>query len=514
MAPPDGGGTVDWGSFFLGSASVLVLSLLLYQWRVVLHRRLAVDEAREQLQQQATVAAKEQLFRQREAFEASLATTKEQLQEIESRCRLREDALDRRLEAVEDRERDLHAKEAAVKVARAEIEALQAEVERTRGKQLRELERIAGMRREEAEHMLLDRIERDFQGEAEQVLARAEEALQGDLRRRARSALLTAMERMATAQAREALVSVVQLPSDEYKQHLVGREGRNARAFELETGVDLLIDDTPGVVVLSAFEPVRREIARRALGRLLGEGGIHPARIEEVVAETRQDMEDVIAQLGAEAADEAAVAGVHPRLLTLVGRLEFRTSEGRNVRQHAVETAHLAGALAGELGLDPALARRCGLLHSVGKAVDHPHEGSHAQVGADFARRCNEDEQVVAAIGTHADEAPRSVYAALVRVAATVCARRPGSGDDRVEHAIRRHEEVEALASQHAGVQRVYAVQAGRELRVIVDPAKVSEKAAARLAREVAKQLEAAPTGPGEVTVIVLRETRHAEVAG
>ncbi|RMG09618.1 MAG: ribonuclease Y [Planctomycetota bacterium] len=504
---------MDWSSFLLGAVTCLLAVLALYQWRLPSLRRQILDEAREDLERNAKVAAKEQLLHERERLEETYAATRKELKELEDRCRLREDALDRRVESFEDRERELASKEAALKVARAGLETREAEVERTRQRQLRELERISGMRREEAEHLLLDRMEQSFQREAAEVLARAEEELQADLERRARDALLTSMQRLATARPGEALVSVVPLADDELKGLLVGREGRNARAFEAATGVDLLLDDTPGLVVLSAFEPVRREVARRALLRLLEDGRIDPARIGSVVEETRQDMEEVVDQLGAEAAEEASVAGLHPRLVALLGRLEFRTSEGVNVRRHAVETARLAAALADELGLDAELARRAGLLHNVGKAIDHS-AGGHAAAGAEFAARCGEGPEVVNAIAAHhGDAQPTSPYAPLVALAATLCARRPGASDPRAEHAVRRREELEAIACRHPGVQRCYALQAGRELRVVVDPARVSEKNTARLARDIARAIAEEVPAPAPVRVSVLREQRVEELA-
>ena len=510
----------------LGALLAFLISLLLVLWRLPHMRRATLQEFREQLEREAEVVAKERLYRERDSFENALESTRHELKEIEDRCRIREDALDRRLERLEERERALAAREAALKGKAADLEAQEAELERTRERRLRELEKIAGMRREEAEHLLLEEVERGCAAEAEDVRSRAEEALQDDLTRRAREALLTAMQRLVPREARASLVTPVTLGDDELKGALIGREGRNARAFEAATGVDLLIDDTPGLVVLSAFDPVRRELARRALERLLDEGGIDPERIATVVAQVRSELEAATDELGAAAAAAAHVDDLHPRLTTLLGRLEFRASDGRNLREHAVETALFASALAGELGLDPTLARRAGLLHGVGRAVVvQPGDAAgdevgkpgalagHAAAGAEFARRCGESPAVVEAIAAQEGRgAALGPYAALTRVAAEVCARRPGATAERVDQAIRRREELEAIAERHPGVRRAYAVQAGRGLRVIVDPTKVSEKLVPRLARELAKELEAADA-PGEVEVIVLRETRHEETA-
>lgn len=500
-------------SFALGVLIALVVALLVVLWRIPYVRHEALQEYRDQLAREGEVRAKEQVYAEREQAEAALETARGELETRDARCRLREDALDRRTEGLEGRDRELTAREETLKVERAALDTKTAELERLRERQMRALERISGMRREEAEHLLLERVEQTCRAESDEVVARAEAELQKTLQARARDTLLTAMQRLATSQAHEALVTTVPIDDDQ-KPLLVGREGRNARAFETHTGVDLLIDDTPGVVVLSAFEPVRREVARLALLRLLDEGRVHPERIEEVVSDCRQEMEEAVQHLGAQAAEKAQVGGLHPRLITLLGRLEFRTSQGRNVLQHAVETAQLAGTLAAELQLDPTVGRRCGLLHSIGKAVEHEAEGSHTAVGADFARRCNEDPTVVNAIAAQNSEAPpSSPYAVLVQVAGTLCTQRPAARDPAVEQAIRRRQEIEAIAAQHEGVERAYAVQAGRVLRVVVDPSSISDKAALRLARDIAKAIEETQ-GPGEVKVTVIRETRASEVAG
>lgn len=509
-------------AFVLGGLCALVVCLLLLLWRLPYVRRDALEEFREALAREATVTAREKLFRERDAFESALDMTRTELKEREDRCRVREDALDRRIDGIEARERQLATREAELKAAEASLEARRTEVEHALGRHLRELERVSGMRREEAEHLLLEQVERRCQAEAEEVRARAELTLQEDLRGRAREALLVAAQRVARAVAHEALVTVVPLADDELKAVLVGREGRNARAFEAATGVDLLIDDTPGAVVLSAFDPVRRELGRRALVRLLEGGRVDPERIEQVVSETRQDMEEATQELGRTTAEAAGVEALHPRLLAVLGRLEFVGDEPPgSLRQRAIDAALLAGSLAGELGLEPAVARRCGLLHPIGRALAHEQEGGGAATAAaEFARRCGEPEEVVealaAAVGAPLGEDAQvsTPYAAVTAIAAAVAAHRPGADEPQASLAVRRRAELEALALEHAGVERAYAVQAGRELRVLVDPARVSEKSALRLAREVARRIEEGSPGPGRVTVTVLRETRVQEVAG
>lgn len=502
-------------AFLLGAMVALAAASAAFAvWGLPLLEGRAVARERERLGREADLTARERQVKDREELEAGLAGTRRELKDLEARCRAREDALDRRTEALEDRERQQSVREAELKGARATLEAERHELERTMQRELRELERISGLRREEAENLLLERVEARCRTEAAQVLARADAQLEEQLAVRGRQALVAATQRAAWSHAHEPLVTVVPLPSDDLKALLVGREARNVRAFEAQTGVDLLVDDTPGVVVLSSFDPLRREVARRALVRLIEEGRIQPTRIEEVVAAAKAEVEETTEAFGRDAAAQARVEALHPRLLTLLGRLEYRTAEGENVRRHAIETARLAGLLAGELGLDAPLARRAGLLHDIGLAVEHEADGTHAAIGADFARRCDEDAVVVNAIAAHDEEVdPGSPYAAVVQIANRLSSARPGARDGALEHAIKRRGELEALALKQPGVLRCMAVQAGRELRVIVDPQKHSDRTAQRLAREVAKAIEAAEVGPGEVKVTVVREVRTEETA-
>lgn len=501
-------------SFALGFLLSFSIALCLALWRLPFVRKEAMEEVIERATKEASAAAKEEVYLHRKTLETELAGKQEQLDEREERCRLREDALDQRVERLESREHELLEREASFKSNQASLEVRAAEVEQAHERELRELERISAMRREEAEHLLLERVEQSCQGEAEQVRARAEVTLQEEVKGRARELLLTAMRRQTGRAAREALVTTVQLVDDELKLALVGREGRNVRVFQAATGVDLLIDDTPGAVVLSAFEPVRREVARRALLALLEDGRIHPERIQQAVDDARQGMTEAVRELGAAAAEAAGVSGLHPRLLVLVGRLEFHTWKGQNARERSIQTAQLAGSLAAELGLEPALARRCGLLHMIGHAIERDHEGSAAEVGADFARRCDEDARVIEAIATFRRRPEAlSTYGALIEVAERAVRKRPGASDERVEVAISRREELERIAERHAGVKRAYAVQAGRVLRVLVDPTTVSERAATRLARDVAREIEQGAPSAGQVEVLVLRESRATESA-
>lgn len=477
-------------------------------------RARALEEERGRLSTEAEARAREALGKEREAAAAEQAAARRKVDELDARVRGREDGLDRRLDALEERERALRVREAELTGRHAALEAERAEVERTVQRNVRELERISGLRREEAERLLLANVETRCREEAAEVAVRTEAALRHDLERRAREALLAALGRAAWDQAPATLVTVVPVPSDEHKGLLVGRDGRNARTLQQLTGVDLLIDDTPGVVVLSAFDPERREVARRAVLRLLADGRVHPQKIEEAVAAARAELEGAFATFGREAAAEAGVTGLPAALEQLVGRLELRTSEGANVRRHSVETARLAGLLAVELGLDPALARRAGLLHDVGLTSEEPGL-DHAAAGAEAARRHGETPAVVDAIARHHHEVDAAApLTALVQVANALSARRPGARDGALEEVVRRRAEAEAIAAKQPGVERAWAVQAGRELRVLVDPQKVGDRQAQRLARDVARAVEAAGAGPGEVRVTVIREVKVEETAG
>jgi ribonuclease Y len=331
---------------------------------------------------------------------------------------------------------------------------------------------------------------------------------------RVREIVITAIQRYAGEHTCDNTVSTVDIPSDDMKGRVIGREGRNIRAFEKATGVDVIVDDTPGIVVVSAFDPIRREVARLSLNKLIQDGRIHPGRIEEVVENTRKELEKEILEIGKKAAIEANVAGLHRKILDLLGRLKYRTSYGQNVLQHSIEVAYLCQVMADELGLDGRLARRCGLLHDIGKAVDHEVEGGHPKIGADICRRLNEPPEVLNAIaGHHGDIDPTSPYTPLVASADAISASRPGGRRESLERYIQRLEQLEAIATAHQGVKQAYAIQAGREIRVIVDANRVDDHVAAKMARDIAKKVEEDMTYPGEVKVMVLREMRAVEYA-
>jgi ribonuclease Y len=394
------------------------------------------------------------------------------------------------------------------------LDAREAELNRLIRDEQEQLYRISELSREQASEQLLKRLDRELAEETGAIILRHEAEIKTECERRAREIIGMAVQRYASAHTSETTVSTVDIPSDEVKGRIIGREGRNIRAFEKATGVDVIVDDTPGVVIVSAFDNVRREIGKLSLIRLIQDGRIHPSRIEEIVAETTREMEEHIRRLGLQACEEAGVRGLHPKLMDLMGRLHFRVSYSQNVRQHSIEVAHLTGMMAEQLGLDGTLARRCGFLHDIGKAADHEMEGGHPAVGAELLKRYGEGSEVVhAAAGHHDDIRPEHIYTVLVAAADAVSAARPGARRETLEKYVRRLEELEALACGFPGVEHAFAVQAGREIRVIVDSSRVNDRQAARLCRDLASAIEQSLTYPGEIKVTVLRETRNIEFA-
>lgn len=452
--------------------------------------------------------AKDEALKIRQAAEAEHRERRAELQRQERRIQQKDENLDRRLESVERRERSLANKE-------KELEAVRCEVEEVRARQFQELERISGLTREVARAEILKAVEEEVKADAARRVREIENQAREEAERRARKIITLAVQRCATDQVAETTVSVVPLPSDEMKGRIIGREGRNIRALESATGVDLIIDDTPDAVTLSGFDPVRREIARLSLTRLVTDGRIHPARIEEVVHKTRLEVEASIREAGEEAALEAGVHGLHPEVIKLLGRMKYRTSYGQNILQHSVEVSHLAQIIASEIGADVNVARRAGLLHDLGKAVDHEFEGPHALIGADLAKRYGESAKVVHAIGAHhADETePQSLEAIIVQAADAISGARPGARRETLEHYIKRLESLENVANSFEGVEKAFAIQAGREVRIIVKPEEIDDLGAVRLARDIVKRIEESLQYPGQVKVTVVRETRAVDYA-
>ncbi|MBI4581011.1 MAG: ribonuclease Y [Planctomycetes bacterium] len=458
-------------------------------------------------------AEKERIDKLKE-FERQSAQVRDELKEEQRRLEKREDNLDKKLDVLTTKEKTLDQAEGRLAQKQAAVAQRDAELEGIVKEQRAQLLRISGMSIEDARNLLLTRIKHEVEHDAAALIDKTLNEARETAQTKSREIIITAIQRYATEHTSASTVSTVDIPSDDMKGRVIGREGRNIRAFEKATGVDVIVDDTPGVVVVSAFDPVRREIARLALERLIMDGRIHPTRIEEVVAEVSKEVANQIVERGKKAGVEANIGGLNRKQIDLLGRLSYRTSYGQNVLQHSIEVAYLCQVMADELGLDGTLARRCGLLHDIGKAVDHEVEGGHPQIGADICRRFGEREEVLNAIaGHHGDVEATSPYTPLVAAADAISASRPGGRRESLERYVKRLEQLEGIATGFAGVQQAYAVQAGREVRVIVDSDKMDDRAAAKTAYDIAKQIEQEMTYPGEVKVTLIRETRAVEYA-
>ena len=460
------------------------------------------------------VEAKEENLKRREVLEKELEREREDLRQQERRLEKREAMVNDSQESYLKKERLLETMQMRLTDRNKALEAKERELSRLLKEEQENLYRISELGKTEATELLLKRLDKELRNETGALILQHQSRLKEESDRQAREAIAMSIQRYASAHTSETTVSTVDIPSDEMKGRIIGREGRNIRAFEKATGVDVIVDDTPGVVVVSAFDSVRRETAKIALGKLIEDGRIHPTRIEEIVAETQQEMDAHIRQLGLEAAQEAGVPHLHEKLVDLMGRLQFRTSYSQNVRRHSIEVAHLTGMLAEMIGLDGVLARRCGFLHDIGKAADHEMEGGHPTVGAELLKRYGEGVEVVhAARGHHDDIRVEHIYTVLVAAADAISASRPGARRETLEKYVRRLEELESLACGFPGVAQAYAVQAGREIRIIVDAKEVNDREASKLCREVAQAIEQSLTYPGEIKVTVLRESRTIEFA-
>lgn len=477
----------------------------------------AEDEARrilENARQEAEAKQRELIFEAREEahrlradFEREMREQRLEVQKLEKRLLQREEVLDRRGDQLEQRE-------AVVKAREEEVERLRQEIAELRNRQLAELERISGLKRDEAREMLLAGARDEARREAAQIMREIEAEAREEAEQRAKEIVGMAIQRCAAAHAAESTVSVVELPSDDMKGRIIGREGRNIRTFEALTGVDLIIDDTPEAVVISAFDPIRREKARLTLQKLIADGRIHPARIEEMYQKAEREVEQVIREAGEQAAYEAGVHGLHPELVRLLGRLKFRTSYGQNVLKHSVEVAHLAALMAAQLEADVQVARRAGLLHDVGKAVDHEMEGTHITIGMDLLRRYREPEPVIHAMCCHhGDFDAHTIEAVLVTAADALSASRPGARREALEAYIQRLQKLEEIADSFEGVEKSYAISAGREIRIMVKPDRVDDVEAYRVAREICRRIQDEVRYPGQIKVTVIRETRAVEYA-
>lgn len=456
---------------------------------------------------EAILEAKDEIHKSRTEAEREIKERRNETQKLERRLLQREEALDKKSDAVEQKAEELERR-------LAKVQQTQEESEEIRSKQLSELERISGFSRDEAKDYLVSTIEREAQHDAAVKLREIQQRTKDEADANARELISIAIQRCAADHVAEATVSVVPLPNDEMKGRIIGREGRNIRTLETLTGVDLIIDDTPEAITLSSFDPVRREVARMTLEKLITDGRIHPARIEEMVEKSRKEIEQIMKAEGERATFEVGIHNLHPELVKLLGRLRYRTSYGQNVLKHSIEVAHVSGILASELGLDPTPARRAGLLHDIGKAVDHEVEGSHVSIGVDLAKRYKEQPAIIHAIAAHhGDVEPESIIACLVQAADAISAARPGARRENLENYIKRLEKLEEIANTTTGVSSSYAIQAGREIRIIVKPDQVSDDAMVLLSRDIAKHIEDELDYPGQIKINMIRETRVIEYA-
>ncbi|MFH1152515.1 MAG: ribonuclease Y [Pseudomonadota bacterium] len=466
----------------------------------------------ETLLKESQLEAKSRLLEMKSSFDAETEETRSELKREERRLVQRSENLDKRQEQFENRDIDLQKKESEVQLVREELQKKEEEYLKLLNQTKAELERVSSLTADEAKDILLKTMENDARHEGAKLVKRVTSEAMEQADKEAKKIISTAIQRYAGDFVAERTVSVVQLPGDEMKGRIIGREGRNIRALEAATGIDLIIDDTPEAVILSGFNPVRREIARLSLTRLISDGRIHPARIEDVVAKVTEEVDVIIKEAGEQAAFDLGVHGINPELIRAIGKLKFRTSYAQNVLQHSVEVAFLAGVMAAELGLNVKLAKRMGLLHDIGKAIDHEVDGPHALIGAKLAKKHGEADDVVYAIAAHhEDKPPETVYDFLVQAADALSGARPGARKETLENYVKRLEDLEGVANSFEGVSNTYAIQAGREVRVIVESERISDADSVLLSKDIAKKIEETLTFPGQIKVVVIRETRAVE---
>ena len=463
--------------------------------------------AAENKKREVLIEAKEEAHKMRIEFDKEMKEQRAEQQRAERRLQQKEESLDKKVEQLEKRDEDLNVKN-------KQVDAKLVELDKVHEQQMDELRKISGMSQEEAKAQLLNNLESEIKHEAAIMAKEIQDKAKEEADKKAREIVAGAIQRCAADHSAETTVSVVNLPNDDMKGRIIGREGRNIRALETLTGVDLIIDDTPEAVILSGFDPVRREIARLTLEKLITDGRIHPARIEETVERCRKDVEAIIKQEGEHATFETGVHGLHPEIVRLIGRLRYRTSYGQNVLKHSIEVAHLAGIMAGELGEDIAVAKRAGLLHDLGKSIDHEVEGSHAVIGADFAKKYKESDTIVHAIAAHhGDVQATSVIDCLVQAADSISAARPGARRENLETYIKRLEKLEEIANSFEGVEKSFAIQAGREVRIMVKPDVINDETTVLMARDIVKKIESEMEYPGQIKVNVIREVRSVDFA-
>lgn len=476
-----------------------------------------VDDARREagsIRKSSELAGKEEVIKLREAWELEARRRRDEVEREERRVDDREAQVERKLEVLEQREREISRRSSDLGRREKNVAEREQELDRLMAEERRRLEALAGLSADQAKQELMQRLEQEAEADAANRIREIREAARRDAEREAKKIVALAVQRIAAEHTAEITVSAVALPNDEMKGRIIGREGRNIRAFELATGVDVIIDDTPDTVVVSCFDPVRREIARLALEKLVTDGRIHPGRIEEVVAKSRREVEQQIVDLGEQAAYETGIHGLHAELIKLIGRMKWRTSYGQNILDHSKEVAHLAGIMAAELGLDVQMAKRGALLHDIGKVLTHEHEGTHVQLGVEVATKYGEHPLVVNCIAAHHDDVPhQSEVSVLVQAADAISGSRPGARREAFETYVKRLEGIEKIASSYRGVEKVYAIQAGREVRVIVTPEQVDDARMTSLSDEIARRIESELQYPGQIKIVVIRETRAVEFA-
>ncbi|HWB52757.1 MAG TPA: ribonuclease Y [Tepidisphaeraceae bacterium] len=505
---------------FAGGAGVLVFIQTAGR-NAIARARSEADSIRQNAQKEAEnktkeleLAAREERQRLKSEADKQAESQRNELKALEQRLSKREDTLDRKLDTLSVKEKNLDDLDRRIKGREQRIQAQEKELDEILAEQRNRLLQVTNMNFEQARDLLLHRLEDELRGECGALVQKSVEQAQEEAKDKSRQIILQAIQRYASEQTSDHTVSSVTIPSDDMKGRVIGREGRNIRSFEKATGVDVIIDDTPGVVVVSCFDPVRREIARLSLEKLVQDGRIHPARIEEVVAATSKEVEDELIKMGRTAVQEANLPNIPKPVIPMLGRLGFRTSYGQNVLKHSLEVAYLSQVIADELGLDGTLARRAGLLHDIGKAMDHEIEGGHPQIGMEFLRKFNEPEAVLnAALAHHGDVPATTPYTPIVMAADAISASRPGARRESLDRYVKRLQELEDLAKNFEGVRQAYAIQAGREVRVIVDARAVDDKISAKIARDIAKKIESDLTYPGEIKVTLIREVRSVEYA-